>query len=233
MRNYGLIVGMIAVLSGCPWRDHGFDRHSHPSKPRPPAEGPFECTEDIPAEAFLNCTCEGVVGESGPGDACVEPVVLYERICLIDSSCNAYEMDVESSDVLAPNTDRDDVAIRWEWAQPLPLDADLSLNMPEPDDPTLTRSPLSLMALDLSGVEDPVVDADNFPFPGPNAWIDGEVFVDADRRGFTIVPKQRCFSGTWLLRTEMDLEQIYGEIVCDSGVPDILIGGYAANFALE
>jgi hypothetical protein len=232
MRTYSLTVGMILLLSGCPWQRHAYDLDSQSLDLKLPGEELFECSDDIPAEAFANCRCDHGPKTRGPGNICVDPVI-HQRLCLIDSSCNVYPHDLKKRDVLEPDTDRDDIAIRWEWAEPLPLDADLSVNMPEPGDASFTQSPLSFSGIDLSGIENPVIDGSNFPFPGPDTWLDAEVIVDEDRRGFTIVPKQRCFSGRWLLRTEMDLDQIYGRETCESGVPNLEIGGYAANFALE
>jgi hypothetical protein len=101
---------------------------------------------EIEASAFTACTCKRVPRDPGPGSfGCATPRTLYQRVCMIDSSCNVYSAD-RGADPLAISTSRADVAFQWEWAEALPEDANLVLNSPSPGDSALL-SPLTLFAV--------------------------------------------------------------------------------------
>jgi hypothetical protein len=179
---------------------------------------------DQSAAAFADCTCGDTLDDPGPGDfGCAVPRIIYQRVCLIDSSCNAYSIDA-SEDPLPVTTDRPDVAIRWEWAEEIPSDADLSLNDPPEGLPAYASS-LSLFAK-----QDPSV-ADLPLFVQPETAINADVLVASDRRSITMVPSQRCLEGNWLVEAGITLEQMYGGPVCGETEGSQL--GYIARFVLE
>jgi hypothetical protein len=178
-------------------------------------------SEILPA-SFMECTCDGVPSDPGPGQlGCSTPKIIYDRVCMIDSSCNAYRHP--TADPLAITTLRDDVAFRFEWHEPFPEDADLALNAPAEGDSALL-SPFTLFA-----VKDPTTF--NYDFQKmSDAAEAGEVMLSKDRRAATIIPARRCFSGHWFLQAAVNLPLVYGGPVC--GESENLQPGYTAYFSV-
>jgi hypothetical protein len=189
-------------------------------------EPDMECVaSEIKASAFTKCTCKGVESDPGPGTfGCVTPRVVYDRVCMIDSSCNAYAMPKDRSDPMKVATIRDDVAFRFEWAETIPDDAHLVVNEPE-EGASALLSPFTFFA-----VENPATYVYDFQEMS-DAAEDAELVVAKDRRSVTLIPERRCFSGHWFLQANLDLSLIYGGTIC--GEPEIIHPGYTAYYFVD
>lgn len=179
----------------------------------------------LSASSFANCTCEGTEADPGPGTfGCATPRTIYNRVCMIDASCNAYSMPDYGSDRMKVATLRDDVAFRFEWAEPIPKDAHLGVNAPA-DGASALLSPFTFFA-----VQDPATYAYDFQEMS-DAAEDAELVVSEDRKSVTLIPTRGCFEGHWYLQVNLDLALIYGGPVC--GEQENIHPGYTAYYFID
>lgn len=212
----GLCARLVLGVLGCA-DDDGVEKIVDPDK---------ACVaSEIRAASFRKCTCKGTRSSPGPGTfGCVEPRTVYNRVCMIDSSCNAYAMPDYEADHMAVATLRDDVAFRFEWAEPFPEDANLGVNTPEPDSSALL-SPFTFFT-----VKDPLTYSYDFQEMS-SAAESATLMLSEDRKSATLIPNRGCFGGHWYLQVNFDLSLIYGGNIC--GEPENIHPGYTAYFFID